>query len=300
MILNCGGSTRERPDGRVLRGPASPSRASRSPSPRAGSSASAWTTPAEIGGLEIKRLEQYALRFRSDVEVIVQYGRMDISQPNLAYIGMMGHAGWGMRMRGSRRTWTSVISRNRRLWNREATGAILAKIDLDAGGDHADVGAGAGAGGVPGLSQDVRRLPRGLRASARASWTTPMPTARPNIGDYGFGAYVGAEVVFGEGGAYAKPFLSDLGEVTGAPLRPRQPLDQAARRVHPILRGAGRGPVRDLHRRNRGQPRTSRRTCSVRCSSWRSTTIPRELLALFDFALRVQRPPDRDAAEAHP
>jgi hypothetical protein len=49
--------------------------------------------PAEIGGLEIKRLEQYALRFRADVDVIVQYGRMDVSQPNLAYIGMMGHAG---------------------------------------------------------------------------------------------------------------------------------------------------------------------------------------------------------------
>jgi hypothetical protein len=49
--------------------------------------------PAEIGGVAIKRLEQYALRFRSDVEVIVQYGRMDISQPNLAYIGMMGHPG---------------------------------------------------------------------------------------------------------------------------------------------------------------------------------------------------------------
>lgn len=49
--------------------------------------------PAEIGGLEIRRLEQYALRFRSDVEVIVQYGRMDIAQDNLAYIGMMGHAG---------------------------------------------------------------------------------------------------------------------------------------------------------------------------------------------------------------
>jgi hypothetical protein len=49
--------------------------------------------PAEIGGLEIRRLEQYALRFRSDVEVIVQYGRMDVAQPNLAYIGMMGHSG---------------------------------------------------------------------------------------------------------------------------------------------------------------------------------------------------------------
>jgi hypothetical protein len=49
--------------------------------------------PAEIGGVQIKRLEQYALRFRSDVEVVVQYGRMDISQANLAYIGMMGHPG---------------------------------------------------------------------------------------------------------------------------------------------------------------------------------------------------------------
>lgn len=49
--------------------------------------------PGDIGGVEIRRLEQYALRFRSDVEVIVQYGRMDVSQENLAYIGMMGHAG---------------------------------------------------------------------------------------------------------------------------------------------------------------------------------------------------------------
>ena len=49
--------------------------------------------PQEIGGVQIKRLQQYALRFRSDVEVVVQYGRMDIAQDNLAYIGMMGHAG---------------------------------------------------------------------------------------------------------------------------------------------------------------------------------------------------------------
>lgn len=49
--------------------------------------------PSEIGGVRLERLQQYALRFRSDVEVIVQYGRMDISQANLAYIGMMGHAG---------------------------------------------------------------------------------------------------------------------------------------------------------------------------------------------------------------
>jgi hypothetical protein len=47
----------------------------------------------EIGGIKIPRLVQYALRFRSNVGVIVQYGRMDVTQPNLAYIGMMGMPG---------------------------------------------------------------------------------------------------------------------------------------------------------------------------------------------------------------
>lgn len=47
----------------------------------------------EIGGVQIERLFQYALRFRSDVDIIVQYGRMDIAQPNLAYIGTMAFAG---------------------------------------------------------------------------------------------------------------------------------------------------------------------------------------------------------------
>ncbi|MHB1336741.1 MAG: sensory rhodopsin transducer [Candidatus Humimicrobiaceae bacterium] len=46
-----------------------------------------------MGGIQIERLFQYALRFRSDVDVIVQYGRMDITQPNLAYIGAMAFAG---------------------------------------------------------------------------------------------------------------------------------------------------------------------------------------------------------------
>jgi hypothetical protein len=46
--------------------------------------------PDEIGGVKIDRLTQYALRFRSNIEIIIQYGRMDITQSNLAYIGMMG------------------------------------------------------------------------------------------------------------------------------------------------------------------------------------------------------------------
>ncbi|RAV20842.1 sensory rhodopsin transducer [Paenibacillus contaminans] len=48
--------------------------------------------PDEIGGVRLERQQQYALRFRSNVEVIVQYGRMDIAQPNLAYIGLIGYS----------------------------------------------------------------------------------------------------------------------------------------------------------------------------------------------------------------
>jgi len=48
--------------------------------------------PGDIGGLKLDRLSQYALRFRSNVDIVVQYGRMDVTQANLAYIGTMGHA----------------------------------------------------------------------------------------------------------------------------------------------------------------------------------------------------------------
>ncbi|MFC5404255.1 sensory rhodopsin transducer [Cohnella soli] len=48
--------------------------------------------PDEIGGIQLDRQLQYSLRFRSSIEVIIQYGRMDIAQSNLAYIGMMGYS----------------------------------------------------------------------------------------------------------------------------------------------------------------------------------------------------------------
>lgn len=44
--------------------------------------------PEELG-FRIPRATQYALRIKSNVKVIVQYGRMDVRQPNLAYYGTM-------------------------------------------------------------------------------------------------------------------------------------------------------------------------------------------------------------------
>ena len=48
--------------------------------------------PEEIGGVELGRLYQYSLRVRSETEIVVQFGRMDVSQPNCAYIGLMGYS----------------------------------------------------------------------------------------------------------------------------------------------------------------------------------------------------------------
>lgn len=45
-----------------------------------------------FGETELAVNMQYSLRIRSDIDVIVQYGRADVTQPNLSYIATLGHA----------------------------------------------------------------------------------------------------------------------------------------------------------------------------------------------------------------
>ena len=45
-----------------------------------------------LGGVKLDIGEDYSMRFRSDIGVVVQYGRMDINQPNLAYLATLGYA----------------------------------------------------------------------------------------------------------------------------------------------------------------------------------------------------------------
>lgn len=47
--------------------------------------------PKSIGGVVLEKQEQYSLRIRSDINIVVQYGRMDVAQPNLAYMALMGY-----------------------------------------------------------------------------------------------------------------------------------------------------------------------------------------------------------------
>lgn len=48
--------------------------------------------PQDIGGVQIMPLTQYAIRVRSDVEIIAQFGRLDTTQVNMAYYGSMGYS----------------------------------------------------------------------------------------------------------------------------------------------------------------------------------------------------------------
>ena len=48
--------------------------------------------PEQFNGVKIERLYQYSLRVRSKLNVVVQFGRMDVTQPNCAYIGLMGYS----------------------------------------------------------------------------------------------------------------------------------------------------------------------------------------------------------------
>jgi hypothetical protein len=47
--------------------------------------------PEHIGGVEIPSLSQYGLRVRSDLPVVCQFGRLDATQPNLAYYVNIGY-----------------------------------------------------------------------------------------------------------------------------------------------------------------------------------------------------------------
>ena len=44
----------------------------------------------DFGGPAIAPLVQYALRVTSDINIVAQFGRLDATQPNLAYYGSMG------------------------------------------------------------------------------------------------------------------------------------------------------------------------------------------------------------------
>ncbi|MHB9036622.1 MAG: sensory rhodopsin transducer [Armatimonadota bacterium] len=47
--------------------------------------------PEDIGGLAIPPLTQYSIRVRSDVDIVVQFGRLDTTQNNMSYYCGIGY-----------------------------------------------------------------------------------------------------------------------------------------------------------------------------------------------------------------
>ena len=45
-----------------------------------------------LGGIKLDVSEQYSLCITSDVDIVVQYGRLDVQQSNLAYLALMGYS----------------------------------------------------------------------------------------------------------------------------------------------------------------------------------------------------------------
>ena len=45
-----------------------------------------------FGGLKLNINEQYSVVFKSDLDIIVQYGRLDVQQSNMAYMALMGYS----------------------------------------------------------------------------------------------------------------------------------------------------------------------------------------------------------------
>ena len=97
---------------------------------------------------------------------------------------------------------STIIERNRKLWNSDFQNGVLVKIDIDGFSTlrlWEEVLS-------PAYCPDYRKMyDLFLTFFKKREFLLDdaMPTARPNIGDYAFGAYLGADLVFHKTGGYA-------------------------------------------------------------------------------------------------
>ena len=106
----------------------------------------------------------------------------------------------------------SVIERNRKLWNSDFKKGVLVKIDID---DFSTLRLWEEVLS-PEYCPDYKKMfDVFLKYFKKREYLLDdaTPTARPNIGDFAFGAYLGAEIVFSPVGGYSKPLISDLKDI---------------------------------------------------------------------------------------
>lgn len=104
-----------------------------------------------------------------------------------------------------------TVARNRRFWTGEASGLVLAKIEIE-GNSVLDMWVDALSPEV--IPDPVKMFGRYVQQfrTRESLLDDSVPTARPSNGSSAYGAFFGAEVQFGVSGAYSKPILPDIRE----------------------------------------------------------------------------------------
>lgn len=105
-----------------------------------------------------------------------------------------------------------VVKRNKKLWSGDFTRGVLAKIDID-GFSTLDLWEKVL---LPQYCPDYKKMfDVFLEFFKKREFLLDdaIPCARPNIGDSAFGAYLGAELIFGNAGGFAKPLLKNLDSI---------------------------------------------------------------------------------------
>jgi hypothetical protein len=104
---------------------------------------------------------------------------------------------------------SETVARNRNFWIGEASGLVLAKIEVE-GNSVLDMWVDVLSPEIiPDSVKMFRRYVENFR-TREFLLDDSIPTARPSYGSSAYGAFFGAEVQFGVSGAYSKPILPDI------------------------------------------------------------------------------------------
>jgi hypothetical protein len=103
----------------------------------------------------------------------------------------------------------ALIDRNRKLWTGNFRKGVLVKIDIDNFSTMRLWEEVLSPKSCPDYKKMFEVFYENFK-KREFLLDDAMPTARPNLGDSAFGAFLGAEIQFGETGGYSKPFLKSL------------------------------------------------------------------------------------------
>jgi hypothetical protein len=108
-----------------------------------------------------------------------------------------------------KRNLEEAVGRNREFWTGQASGRVLAKIEVE-GNSVLDMWVDALSPEI--IPDPVRMFRRFLQnfRNRESLLDDSIPTARPSYGSSAYGAFFGADVHYGASGAYSRPILTHI------------------------------------------------------------------------------------------